>query len=292
MFVSDSLIYIHMQKAAGSHIVRLLAEIFEGAIVGKHNAASPKDLRSGAYVISSIRNPWDWYLSLWTYGVQGRGAFSQRLTNRKFVYPLKSSFHNLQDVVINFYSEWTKETNRWREAYACGDDVEAFRLWLRMIHDPANSRVLGEGYRATVLPEEFGFMTHRYLKLCCFNTSELKNPDLVKGFAELKSFDSENCYIHRFIRQERLEEDFCDAVSEVRSLKQSELELIYSGQRTNASSRTLSLADYYDDQAIALVADRERLLIEKFGYSFEHVSDEVVGERIKNETSFLKSVVK
>lgn len=288
MFVSDSLIYIHMQKTAGSHIVRLLSQIFAGTVVGKHNAASSAILQSGARVISSMRNPWDWYLSLWTYGVQGKGAFSERLTKKKFGYPLKSTFHNAQDVVGNFYSEWVKDTDRWRETYACGDDANAFRSWLNMIHDPANGRVLGEGYSATVLPKEFGFMTHRYLSLCCSNTVKLKNPHLIKGFEDLKAFDLDSCYVDRFILQERLEADFCEVVSSVRPLNQSEIDLVYSGQKTNASSRALALADYYDDQTIDLVGQRERLLVEKFGYSFNRAADLAT----ENETTLTNSIHK
>ena len=268
MFISDSLIYIHMQKAAGSHIVRLLSQLFDGKVVGIHNAATPTELKSGALVMSSIRNPWDWYLSLWTYGVQGKGAFASRLTQKNFLFPAKSSLRTPQDLLANFRAEFQKDSNTWSETYADGENVEGFRIWLKLVHDPTNSILLGEGYSGTLLPSKFGFMTHRYLNLCCMNLQRLKNPDFISGYSDLKYFDTANCYIDRFVRQENLETELCDAISAVRKLKDKELDLIYRSQKTNTSHRALTLADYYDEESIELVRQRERLLIEKFDYQF------------------------
>lgn len=288
MFISESLIYIHMQKTAGSHIVRLLNKFFDGEVVGKHNAATPATLNKNSFVISSIRNPWDWYLSLWTYGVQGNGAFANRLTQKSLLYPLKSSLLNPQETFANFRDERRKDIRQWRQAYADGDNVESFRSWLKLIHDPQNSLLLGEGYGSTVLPERVGIMTHRYLSLCCFNTSELKNPQLVSSDADLKRFDANNCYVHQFIRQENLESDFCDAIEVVRELTDQERAIVFSGQKTNASKRSLEISDYYDPPSVDLVGQREKLLIEKFGYRFDqiaHPSEPVVQLPISSSTN-------
>ena len=71
-----------MQKTGCTHIASLLSRLFDGEQIGKHNAASDNQINSDAYFLSSIRNPWDWYLSLWTFGVQGNGGLMHRLTNK------------------------------------------------------------------------------------------------------------------------------------------------------------------------------------------------------------------
>jgi hypothetical protein len=93
MYKTDELIYIQIQKTGCSHIAELLSKLFDGKQIGKHNAATQHDLNSGRHVISSIRNPWDWYLSLWSFGVQGNGGFRNRVTRRN-VGVLKSAVRN------------------------------------------------------------------------------------------------------------------------------------------------------------------------------------------------------
>ena len=46
MFVSNDIVYIEMQKTGCTHISRLLNELFDGEIFGKHNAASGELLKS------------------------------------------------------------------------------------------------------------------------------------------------------------------------------------------------------------------------------------------------------
>jgi len=83
MFKGDELIYIQIQKTGCTHIASLLSMLFNGEIIEKHNTTTPEQIKSTKYILSSIRNPWDWYLSLWTYGVQGNGALMQRLTKKR-----------------------------------------------------------------------------------------------------------------------------------------------------------------------------------------------------------------
>jgi hypothetical protein len=78
MFITDKLIYIQMPKTGSTHIALLLSQIFDGKEAEKHIAASKDQINSGVYLLSSIRNPWDWYLSLWTFGVQGNGSLLAR----------------------------------------------------------------------------------------------------------------------------------------------------------------------------------------------------------------------
>jgi hypothetical protein len=62
MFVADGLVYLELQKTGGSHICRLLEQYANGRPEGKHNRLTAE--YSTHYVIGSIRNPWDWYVSL------------------------------------------------------------------------------------------------------------------------------------------------------------------------------------------------------------------------------------
>ena len=203
MFISDQLIYIQMQKTGCTHIASVLSELFDGEMVGKHNAASDEQIESGRYFISSIRNPWSWYLSLWTYGVDGNGSIMHKLTKRRIRASLKNMIRNPSNGYDEFIFEATKDVKTWRNVYDRNDNVDSFRKWLRLIHDPANSGRFGEGYGETTVKNFSGLMTYRYLSLCCKHTQELRINDSVKSQQDLLEFDRENCYVDFFIKQIR-----------------------------------------------------------------------------------------
>jgi len=268
MFECDQLVYVQMQKTGCTHITSLLSQLFEGRHIGKHYPASEEQISSQKYFLSSIRNPWDWYVSLWTYGVQGNGGLRQRLTeDRKLFRSFLKTIRNPLKERSAFFDEWSRDVKSFRKLYDRDDNVESFRRWLAMIHNPANQRFLGEEYRETVIAEFCGFMTYRYLRLCCRNRSVLDDRRLVSSHRDIVTFDQENCYIDFFIRQESLEQDFCEAVENVRPHSKQEKESIFAAGKSNTSSRALTVLEYYDSQSIELVAKREKFLIDKFGYS-------------------------
>ncbi|MEM9004633.1 MAG: hypothetical protein AAGE59_14065 [Cyanobacteria bacterium P01_F01_bin.86] len=255
-----------MHKTGSLHIRALLSYLFDGEIIGQHLPATEDQINSGRYLVSSIRNPWDWYLSLWTYGVEGKGAVRKRLTNKELHQTLQSTTEDATSDIPE---------SLWLDVYDRNDNVESFRKWLELIHNPVHSRLVSGRYGKTALPDLCGLMTFRYLYLCCQNFKEL-NKLILKGikksrfafkYDDLVQFENKNCYIGFFIRQESLEDDLCEIASKVRSLTQAEKDHIYSAPRRNKSERSLSIADYYDEKSIELIFRRERLLVEKFGYS-------------------------
>jgi hypothetical protein len=272
MVICDELIYIQLQKTGCTHIASLLLQIFGAEIVGKHNAATQEQIASPRLFLSSIRDPWDWYVSLWSYGAGGRGALMERLTRRNPIARMRaaigarSAVRSMRSRLLEVRDELTRDVHVWRKAYDRVDNVAAFRSWMRLMHDPRNALSLGEGYADTLLAERFGFMTHRYLVLCCQRLQELTVPGATGSYEDLRRFDQRNCYIQYFVRQERLEQSLCDALEQIRPLTTAERDIIYGAKKTNKSERTLTLRDYYDRETVELVHQRDRLIVEKFGY--------------------------
>lgn len=269
MFQSKQLIYIQMQKTGCTHIASLLSELLDGEMIGKHNAANADQIKSNRLFLSSIRNPWDWYLSLWTYGVSGGGGVRYRATQKKEIQIILSLKSLIKHPVTEFRtlaSELQRDREMWLSLYESGDNVALFRRWLKLIHQPKHSYLLGEGYGETTITQLCGYMTYRYLNLCCENTKILKKRGLINNFAELEKFDQSNCYIDFFIHQESLEDDLCTALEQLRPLSAAEKDHIYKAKKINTSKRSLSISDYYDQESIDLVRSRDQLLIEKFNY--------------------------
>lgn len=266
MFVTDKFVYIQMQKTGCSHIALLLSSLFEGEQIGKHDPATPEQISRKLRFISSIRNPWDWYLSLWTYGVQGQGGLHDRLTHKHYRKGLRSFHRAPLDKLIFLMDEVRKDTQPWAEVYQDGQDVALFRRWLQMVHTPDNAVWLGEGYDSSGLSGVCGFMTYRYLYLCCQTRQNVALTRNIKNIAALEEYDRTHCYIDSFIHQETLEDHLCTILQDLGSLEESERDLIYSMQKTNTSRRPLKITDYYDQASIELVRERDALLIHKFSY--------------------------
>lgn len=273
MFINDKLIYIQLQKTGGTHIAKLLSKIFDGEQVGSHNAASINQINSDKYFVSSIRNPWDWYLSLWTYGVQGKGGVMSRLTKKNRRIELMQKLESPMTKTENVQKKLDKVTRNvklWCHLYKDNSNAESFRKWLEFIHDPNNAELIGEGYGDSNIARQCGFMSYRYLKLCCteFNSSNYSNP--TSNHLDLVNFERKNCYIDFFIRQESLEEDLCKVIDKIKTITKREKDLIWNAKKTNTSKRPYSLSYYYDKDSINLVYSRDKLLINKFGYEFPY----------------------
>lgn len=263
MFVSDRFIYVQMQKTGCTHIASLLERICPGETVGKHNRATAEQQASGRCFISSTRNPWDWYLSLWTYGAQGRGGIASKLTRRHWRGPLRQALRNPAHGIPALINEYRKDIAGWQRSYQRSDDVDSFRHWLRMVHDPKNFHDLVPGASISGLAPKVGLMTYRYIGLCW------KAPELLNTTTELsslKELDASNCYIDSFIRQESLEDDLWRTLDSLNLVSEADHPTVYGAQKENTSHRPRSIQDYYDAQSIELVRRRDALLIEKFGY--------------------------
>ena len=251
MFYCKELTYIQMHKTGCTHIAKLLNQLFDGQQIGKHNQAPSELITKGQYFVSSIRNPWDWYLSLWTYGVQGNGRLRQDLTQAT----KRNSFLKESDFAL------------WRSVYDDTRNIYSFRRWLKMIHNPNNSIFIGENYHRTVIPFFCGLMTYRHLYLCCRNIQMLLTPSKIVNFDDLQKFYNQNYYINFTIHQEYLNEELQTVIENIRPLKSYEKLLINNSTKTNTSKREYSLTEYYDNETCDLVGNRDRMIIDKFGYS-------------------------
>lgn len=280
MFVTDKLIYLQMQKTACTHIASLLSKHIGGQQIGKHNYL--EDFKTKKFICGSIRNPWDWYVSLWAFGCKtaGSGFLHWKLTNTGFLtYPnfldfVKSdeygpyNFTNVQikDVLDYFFNEFKKPIFSWRDSYKDYKSSESFRKWLKLIYDPARSRDLYEGYSISSLSEFAGLMTYRFCGFFhrdFFNSNNFKN---IRNIVELRKFDKNNNILDYIIRVESLEEDLIKMLEKVGyALDEKTKDLIRNSGKTNVSSH-LKTSHYYDEETINLIAEKEKLIIEKYNY--------------------------
>lgn len=272
MLISEKLVFVELQKTGSTHIKRLLKEIVGGKNDGKHNVPTPELLASGKPFLGSVREPWGWYLSLWSYGCQQQGELFLRLTNEKkwekTLERIKARKAEAAEggegkrMVLPENMGAERAKTYW---YADPENAEAFREWLRVVCSLQTRRVVEAGFAQSPISKLGGLMTFRYFHL--FVRGADKIPESTTTQEALKAFESQNLLLQHIIRQDSLADDLAKALTACGvELTDAHRKLIYDTKPTNKSTRPRSFEHYYDAASVDLVARRERFIIDKFGY--------------------------
>lgn len=267
MFVSKNIVYLELHKTGCTHIRSVLKELIDGKLISKHNQASSSLFGKGRKFLGSVRDPWEWYTSLWAYGCDHRGSVYGHLTKKvvKMRWPVWKQ--DPYSALLEFLTRLARDNGKWQDTYKDVNDAEAFRTWLFRIHDQKYLHHIGEGFGSHSLSQFSGLLTYRYLKLFCTKAEEATKLYGLSTFDQLLDYDNKCCFIDRIIRNENLEIDLVNALEDfgVELSSQTKAELL-TRPKTNASSRKHGPGYYYDNESEQLVAQREKLIVGKFGY--------------------------
>ena len=274
MYVAERLVFVELHKTGGTHIGKWLSQLAPGQQVGKHNRV-PETLRD-RFVVGAVRNPWDWYVSLWAYGCDGRGSVHRQTTTgidvqyllRQLGPELGVSGYPVLRMLRQAASDWGKPAASWRATYRDAADPSAFRAWLRLMMDPARRFDVAEGFGFSPVSQWAGLMTYRYLKLFSSLGNDLYADARLRTHRETVERWHRSRVVQFVIRNEFLEDDLLEALTRAGyALSDEQQSAVRAGrtQKTNTSSRR-SASYYYDDESIALIREREALIIEEHGY--------------------------
>lgn len=267
MFISEKAVYLELHKTGCTHIRNVLKDLLGGKFVGKHNQAMPDLFRSQRLFLGSIRDPWDWYVSLWAYGCDNKGAVFSSVTKSGIVIKGLGWKNRPYSALLGLVSEFSKDIRTWKRLYRDSHDAGAFRDWLHMMHDRRYRYDVGENYGACPLSKIAGLLTYRYIRLYCAKAGELSDLNHLSAYETLASYEKKKCFINRFIRKESLESDLIDALEQYGiGISDAQKAELASRPRTNVSSLKERRDYYYDNASEDLVNERDRLIVEKFGY--------------------------
>lgn len=274
MFIADRLIFLELQKTGGTHILKLLKQYTDGATSGKHNRLDFKP--NDKTVIGSIRNPWDWYVSLWAYGVSGKGAIRARTGkgldlqyyNRGLPKAMGKNWLSPNELMTSVTSDIVKPCDQWRLAYHDSTNPVAFQTWLKLLFDKKRRFDIGEGYGFSPLSQHAGLLTYRYFRLYTIGDKVFKDKNLCQE-SYVESYDRKYNITSGMIRNECLEEDFIKFIKQAGyGLTRQALASIIGMKESKTNTSMRKMTDfYYDDEALELVAERERFLIGKYSYT-------------------------
>lgn len=274
MFVSEKLVFTELHKTGGTHICSWLERLVGGEQIGKHNRIPQRFW--DRFVIGSIRNPWEWYVSLWAYGCGSKGSVYQQTTRGINFHYLNRQLHSEMGLRRLGPSHWARQiwqdvckpVHAWRAVYKDSSDPDLFRDWLRHMLNPHRRFDMGEGFGFSPVSMRFGLMTYRCLKLFTRLRANLyKDPALASPEGVRRALDEQRL-VSYVIRNEHLEKDLLEALESAGcEVSAEERSALFEARqhKTNTSSR-LPASHYYDRETLELVADREQLIIEKYGY--------------------------
>ncbi len=267
MFINDKIAYVQLQKTACTHIASVLHSLAPGEFRVKHSPIR-EDIH-GRLVVGSVRDPWDWYVSLWAYGCLGRGAMYTQLT-----YSFPAISYRMARAAIFYPSQWLetarkiiynsrKDYREWNRYYADANDPGLFRAWLKALLSPDGKRFLMEDYPVLPLREFTGLMTFRFLQLHVDDHHWRNFASTVRSRSALLDMYHRHSIVDRFVRMECLEDDLGPILDDVGIAYT--VDDLKSRKKTNSSKRR-DASYYYDLETIELVREHDFLIADEFGY--------------------------
>lgn len=272
MLITEQLIYIELHKTACSHTRSILSAMFGDAatIIGKHNTYDAVhqniigDFESKLKV-GNIRNPWDWYVSLWAFGCQKKGFLYNRLTQQTPLFSKRGIKRKLRYLKGQEYV-W-RNSKIWINLYSDANNIENFNTWLKLILSNDKFEI-GEEYKRKKYASFAGLLTHRYIHLY----TDRKELSTVSTLSELQSYDAKHNFMNVMLSSEKIEKDLIDLARKINYSTGTLSKILNQHQkRTNASDRERDYRKYYFNESVELVAKYEQLIIDKYNYGFERI---------------------
>ena len=145
MFISNKLCFLEFGKTGCSYIREVLSEnIQEGFLTPIHDTINEDLLKSNCLFIGSIRNPLDWYVSLWAYGClkQKKDPLYSNLTSRRInPFRLSSINKNYLKKIKFIYDQFFKNINQNKSLYSDPYNGKKFREWIKIILKHPNKTI-------------------------------------------------------------------------------------------------------------------------------------------------------
>lgn len=260
MYRTENFVYVHFQKTGGTHVKKLLIDVF-----GKEKEASVwhgslTELDREKFAFCGIRNPWDFYVSLFHHSKEQSS-------------PPINYFRSIPELYQNTYLN--------------PDVVEGFRIWLGHV---LNGSVMDRN--SLLLPRKLMHKAGRRLLLMnkldrMINVKPWSDVGMmsrwlfgvvvpgyrtmrIRDFKEFVSIFEEKSLVNYYYKLESLTED-------MRYLMENHLcpddgweESFsnWSNKKSNTTNRLKNYQAYYDQRLLDMVTDKEQLIISKFGYQF------------------------
>ena len=267
MIIGDKFIYFELQKTGGTFVsvVLLDNEFIKVRKLGKHNRYTELDddiLTDFEHwkKIGNIRNPWEWYVSLWAFGCTRKGSIYSHMAKKPKLYKQSGIIRALKDPL-----SMVRDTHAVNKLYEDVNNIENFRIWVNLILEPSQIS-MGIEYKKSKFSKFAGLMSFRYLNLYCLYSP--KAISSLSSYEQLLEYDSKNNFMNHVIRLENINSEMLK-ISHVFGLKKEEMAIqLKKHAKPLNKSKHLEYNEYYTEKLKELVMIREKFIIHKYKYVF------------------------
>lgn len=247
MFINEKIVYLSLTKTGCTYTEELLAKLLKGTKAGRHmrlgevSKSYPGGF-SSRLKVGNVRNPWDWYVSLWAFGCMGEGALYRNLVRRSDDEDMHRLYSDVNNALL-------------------------FREWLTIILSDDNSSKIDSIEDSPPIFEFAGLYTYRYLK----QYTQVPGRRIMKlrNLRELQRLDQKKNFIDVFLKTENLDMDLVQLLQRI-DAPSDVMENYYlirdTVERNNSSRRNYRY--YYDDYARDIIRAKDRYIVDKHGYEF------------------------
>jgi len=229
------IVYLDVQKTGSSAVARFLNACTTLPELARHRHAPAKLRRADVFYFTSVREPMAQYVSLFQYGLQGKGGMVRRFIDAGMAEIYQPS-------------------------------TAAFERWLGFMVAPENAGFFGTRYRNT-LPYLIGLQSYRFLALSFL----APGPTLrsVKTKAELRALYARKKLHSRVVKTETLNQDLEKLLdSEVGSFFKPREQVVSYLQNSRRAKQSMAVAGFQpariSPDLIADMKKREWFLYENF----------------------------
>lgn len=240
MILTDKFVFVHLPRCGGTFISGVIRKFFPSANeIGHH---LPRELLPTQYahlpVLGSVRNPWEFYVSLYHYA-QVRNPASTLVS-----WMSENGRLGFLDSVRNVLNLGANDERLDVLIEMLPDRVDYSKTLIPNVTKETMRRVRGTGV---------GYYTFRFNQM--FGNAD----DMF------------------FCRLETLQRDLLAFFESIGAATNELRDYVFDSDKANAAEH-LHYSSYYTPELANLVSIRDRQLIEKFGYSFESAASVKNGE--------------
>jgi len=265
MIEGKHFIYLNNWKTGSSFIEHYLKKYFSRSIVcskasiNKISLVESKD----KILISSFRNPYKIYVSLWAYGCMHRGTLHKKLTNKnlnsRFSYDFTKQFIKSRKNIFFLPYYRINKPKEWENLYSNQESIKNFNNWLYKINSDKYffSTKLDSPIRFSN-GSKIGFLSRRILK---------KHFNYTLDYRGRVVYESIKPKVDKWIltdTPETMKISLEKIMGEIKLLEEDcETSCIVPLKKINKSHH-LDYNSYYNDKSMALIRENDSFCFELY----------------------------
>lgn len=258
MFLNNQYCYVDMDKT-GTVYVNSKLESLNKDYYFKHHEIPSNEIINNQKIIKfgTIRDPWSWYLSLWSYACLNKsmaGVYNNFTRFKPF-----TSYGNVNNKFLAFLKKQITYINlnlkfNTEDLYSNVLNPNLFRKWLNIVLSDKFIPIVDYPLYHSNLYNYCGLYTKQMIKFY------FKNHNINQGIIDLNSglseFLEDNCYINDFIDLKHLDSNLKHFFDKYKFHPEQSLTI---SKRANVSSRNIT---YYTQETYELVLENEKIMLD------------------------------